>query len=446
MPRQGQTRGRSAGPALLKSLVLSRLGLLLLLVLLLTLGGGSAEAAEATPGENCDLTVQGPVCLMNNRRILLPAANPSGLQGHWTFDDAWPTDASGNGLHSQTPANAGTGVGHSGFSGSFDRSEQGFEPVHIVDDAGRLMSTDVTVTFWLFVVRPPIESSSSEPSVSQAGADCAVFFKGNSSASGSSAAAAAAAAGSPSVFLTSKSRLGFLANGVLQHSQARLSTGRWTHVSPSLLPRPRRYLRGDLFSLALLHIASFVQVAIVRLSSETSLYVNGVLDSKVAETSPTQSVGGPLYIGGLPAAVNLATEGQEGLCDRVHVMLDEVKFYTVAQPPWAIEAEASPALGSVAPRFARLGCSSCSRPEAQDACTTNYHLCSETELFSGALQIARSLGYIDATTTNIWRVRVCFYCQAACCTHWLGVYCQVRIPAVYCVLRCVPVGVASFKR
>lgn len=421
MPRQCQTVGRSVGAALLKSILLSRL-------VLLTMRGGTAEAAEAVlPGENCDLTVQGPVCLMNNRRILLPAANPSGLAGHWTFDDAWPTDASGNGLHSQTPAKSGAGVGHSGFAGSFDRSEQGFEPVHIVDDTGRLMSTDATVTFWLFVVRPPIQSSSSESSVSQSGADCAVFFKGNISASGSSAATAA---GSPSVFLTSKNRLGFPANGILQHSQARLPTGRWTHVSFFVF-----LVLVDVQAVFLLRLGSFSltfftsfrlddqQVAIVRLSSETSLYVNGVLDTKVAETSPTQSAGGPLYIGGVPALAKLATEGQEGLCERVHVMLDEVKFYTAAQPPWAIEAEASPALGSVAPRFARLGCTGCSRPEAQDACTTNYHLCSETELFSGAMQVARSLGYIDAATPNIWMVR-----------SFVG----ACLPALYCIaLYCI---------
>ena len=62
----------------------------------------------------------------------------------------------------------------------------------------------------------------------------------------------------------------------------------------------------------------------MRYASETSLYVNGVLDVKVAETTPGKSAAGPVYLGGAPAGVQLATEGADEACDRVHIMLDEV--------------------------------------------------------------------------------------------------------------------------
>ena len=182
----------------------------------------SSTTTAAVGNSNCDLTVGGAVCLMQNRRVLLPSATPTGLVGRWNFDDAWPTDSSGNGLHAATPALSGVGVGPGGgFSGSFDRSAKDFVPVKIPDDGDRLVSVDSTVTFWLFVVRPPAAGKS-------AAADCAVFFKGNMS----SAAKGADRLGSPSVFISAggKNTLAFVANGALQHSNARVPVGRWTHV------------------------------------------------------------------------------------------------------------------------------------------------------------------------------------------------------------------------
>jgi hypothetical protein len=343
-----------------------------------------AGGATTKPGENCDLTVEGPLCMMANRRVLLPSAAPAHLAGHWTFDDAWPTDSSGNGLHASTPAAAGIGVAHVGFSASLDRAAADFVPVQVPDEGGRLVSADSTTTFWLFVVRPPQAATGAGPG--GGGGDCAVVLKGNLSST-----AVAKSPGSPGVFLSAAkaspssssqsqvsqwSRLAFVANRKLQRSRARVAAGRWTHV------------------------------AVVRYASETSLYVNGVLDAKVPETSPDKTAEGPLILGGVPRNVHLLAEGAEdgeSVCGRVHVLLDEVRLYTAALPAWAIEAEASPALGGVSPRFARLGCAGCSRAEAADSCDGSYHLCTETELFSGALQVGRALGYVDASTANVWR-------------------------------------------
>ena len=338
-------------------------------------GGGNK------PGDNCDLTVEGPLCMMANRRVLLPSAAPANLAGHWTFDDAWPTDSSGNGLHASTPAAAGVGVAHVGFSASLDRAAADFVPVQIPDESGRLVSADSTVTFWLFVVRPPQAATPG----ADGGRDCAVVLKGNMSSTAlgmpgvflsAAKQSSSQSSSSPSSSQSSWSRLAFVANRKLQRSRARVAVGRWTHV------------------------------AVVRYASETSLYVNGVLDAKVPETSPDKTADGPLLLGGVPpgAAPQFAAGGEgSDACARMHVLLDEVRLFTAALPAWAIEAEASPALGGVSPRFARLGCARCSKAEAEDACEGNYHLCTKTELFSGALQVARALGYVDASTANVWR-------------------------------------------
>jgi hypothetical protein len=181
---------------------------------------GVDAAATASSLGNCDLTVEGPVCLMHNRRVLLPAATPAGLVGHWDFDEAWPTDSSGSGLHARNRAPAGQGVAHDGFSGSFDRSQQDFQPVVIPDPEGRLNSADASLTFWMFVVRPPPSSAGTTEAV----ADCAVVVKGDVSSASSTL-------GNPAVYLNSAhGQVSFAANNNLQHSRARVLPGRWTHV------------------------------------------------------------------------------------------------------------------------------------------------------------------------------------------------------------------------
>jgi len=177
-------------------------------------------AAQVEGSGNCDLTVQGPLCLMKNRRVILPSAAPSNLIGHWTFDDAWPTDSSGNGLHSSTRSANGVGVDHSGFSGSFDRGAKGFVPVEIRDATNKLGSVDSTVSFWIFIVRAPPQTS-----VATANVDCAILFKGNASSK---------EGGAPSVYVGSAGlKFGFLANNDIHHSMARAKTGRWYHVRRS---------------------------------------------------------------------------------------------------------------------------------------------------------------------------------------------------------------------
>ena len=167
--------------------------------------------------ENCDLVVEGGVCLMHERRILLPRATPSGLVGHWTFDDAWPVDSSGNRLHSTTPANAGIGVGHSGSSGSFDRSDVNFEPV-VINDSVFLSSADFTLSFWVYIVRPPATPTSTTQSAS-----CVIIRKGDDEAGHHTY---------PAVFLESvRNHIGVSVGASLEYSNARVSVGRWTHVS-----------------------------------------------------------------------------------------------------------------------------------------------------------------------------------------------------------------------
>ena len=63
----------------------------------------------------------------------------------------------------------------------------------------------------------------------------------------------------------------------------------------------------------------------VRFASEMSLYVNGVLDSRIPLTDNFASTKGPLFIGGPGVDDSSQAEGTEGACTRMHLLLDEVR-------------------------------------------------------------------------------------------------------------------------
>ena len=49
---------------------------------------GDSEASSDVDNTECDLVVEGPICLFNGQKIIVPDARPKGLVGYWTFDDS----------------------------------------------------------------------------------------------------------------------------------------------------------------------------------------------------------------------------------------------------------------------------------------------------------------------------------------------------------------------
>lgn len=66
-----------------------------------------------------------------------------------------------------------------------------------------------------------------------------------------------------------------------------------------------------------------------------------------------------------------------------------------------IEAEAASANPLIGPNYVSLGCEQCSFVQALSACKENYHLCSYSELYSGAYLNARKNGWFKYNT-EIW--------------------------------------------
>jgi hypothetical protein len=311
----------------------------------------------------CDLVADGPLCLYNGDRILLPFAVPRGLVGYWDFDSEQPLDNSGNKNHaiirngdsknsnSKQVIKAGPAFGGFGSSAAFQGEyleipfTKSFEAV------------DFSITFWFFLSEDNYSSKGTRncPLI-QRGVDD--LFKKDFQRS-------------PAIYLDRKTKnlKVFVKTGDEDSNQgenvtsnARLAKQRWHHVG------------------------------IVKEGAKLKLYVNGILDAQVTFKSDASLNQGNLYIGNVPWL--------KEQCN-FPFLIDEVRYYNVPIEEDRIQAEASPVLGGIEPSFLQLGCMNCSLKDASQSCSENYRLCSSIELHTGGYQIARAMGWLDSKT-HMW--------------------------------------------
>lgn len=229
-------------------------------------------------------------------------------------------------------------------------------------------SRDFSYTFWLYVV----EHSSHHPGGPPF---CPVVRKGCAATTQDNALGQPVdPASTPGVFYSHTSKRlrvelattlqnsGFMVESF--ESNARLNRGKWYHV------------------------------AVVRLDGQrrTRLYVNGILDKSEHTEGVTRSNTQPLYVGGDPET--------QHKCD-MPVYVDELKVYSRPLLPDEIAAEAAPSLAGIEPSFIRLACIDCPLATAVENCPKGYHICNSLELHMGGYQVARTLGWLDATS-HVW--------------------------------------------
>lgn len=142
-------------------------------------------------------------------------------------------------------------------------------------------------------------------------------------------------------------------------------------------------------SVAVLPLRRWTHVALVAQGKLVQLYVNGILDAQMVAKAPVRLSADPLVLGG---DANEAS---------VTAFVDALRLFEKAVDEDAIIADASGALGTVSPRFTRLGCKACSLEDAINACTVGYHLCSMRELASGAFAVARAQGWFHSSK-RVW--------------------------------------------
>ena len=305
----------------------------------------------------CDITTQGPICLYDGDRMILPPSVPANLIAHFSFDEVLPTDQSTNNNHAIGNIRAGPSFGGHGSSALFTEGNY----LTVPHSASFEASTSFTFTFWMFVIEDSTVSASDNGL-----RYCPVFQKGNDDLYGH------AYERSPAMYYDLQDR----------HLKIVITTAGATDKEGESVVS-----KSKIFPQRWMHIA-----LTKNNKHEIKLYINGILDSKKALKGDVTLNKSPLYIGNVPWFKKECV---------FPFLLDELRIYARALEEDFIQAEASPVLGGISPAFLRLGCVNCLLEEASRKCTKGYRLCTSIELHTGGYQIARGLGLLS-WDTHIW--------------------------------------------
>ena len=297
--------------------------------------------------DRCDLISEGPICLFNSDRILLPDNTNDDLIGYWSFDEIEPVDHSGKSNHAIGNVKAGPSFGGYGSSALFSDGNYLQVPhKHNLD------SNSFTFTFWLYIIDDFSNNDQGEK-------NCPIIQKGDN-------------------------------NGTNYES---IFTIIYDREEKNLKINVHSSNEEELLSQSKVLPRHWVHIAVIKTKENViQLYVNGIFDNQFALTSNFESNHSSLFIGGTP-------QTKEDC--KYHFLIDELRFYKTEVEQDYIQAEASPVLGGVSPNFLKIGCKDFLLEEAKAKCTDGYRLCTSIELHTGGFQIARNLGLIN-WDTHIW--------------------------------------------
>lgn len=320
------------------------------------------------PHVTCDVFSDSAIYLNGSNHYLVPDNHPASLRAIYNFDDLIKTsaiDSSGNGLHATThdeltslPAPIKVGPGRLGRGNSASLQGQSYlktKAFITAPDAPR--QPGFTLSAWLYLSNDRIAARSVTKGCFVAGTGSFSFSLLPSRK-----------------FIVHSARHSFTSHALLR-PQA------WTHVA-LVYENGRR---------------------------EVALYVNGIRDVVAQNVPAPQSpiptsleqrqaelaareAGSFVYLGGLPA-----THARYAAC-RVDFLLDDVRISQGVVDSKDLAAESFPSLGPVEASFVTLGCSrfsTCNKQQAIQSCGSGHHLCTRRELDAGALQVARTMGWVD---------------------------------------------------
>lgn len=319
------------------------------------LSNGNAEnqshLSNADKAPSCDVVSDGPICFgdgSGRQQVLLPPAIVPGTVGLWNFDEGRALDSSGHDNDAASSFVPGPSP-FRGYSASF------FNTFLVIPHRPTFPAADWTYTFWLYLM------DNAAPAASQY---CPIVRKGiNDPASQQHFHA-------PALLFdkaTRRLRLSMTTNadrtrfGEHTDSNAKLGPNRWFHVG----------------------------IVHYQTAKTTRLYVNGILDATLAAQGFAESNDFPLYVGGDPYTK----------CD-LPLLVDEVQVLDRAAEVGELQAAAAFVSG-VDASFVRLACVDCALDVAMKNCPVTYHICTSLDLHSGALQVARTLGWLGPRT-HIW--------------------------------------------
>ena len=301
----------------------------------------------------CDFFSEGPVCIYNGERVILPNAVQNGLVGYWTFDDIKPLDYSGNQNHALKTVSPGPSFSGFGSSALFTAGNY----LEIPFDK-QFYSNDFSITFWLFLVQDYYSSK-------EGNINCPLIQRGNDDLYAKNYHRA------PGIYLDRK----------LKNLKVYIKTS-----------NPDKPLGELLVSNVKVANQRWLHITVTKSYNKVKLYVNGILDSQILLKNDMEINQDNLFIGNVP-----------WLKDQCNFpfLIDELRYYDTFLPENYIQAEAAPALGGIEPSLIMFGCNNCPLKEASTSCVDGYHVCTSIELHTGGYQVARAMGWLD-WNTHIW--------------------------------------------
>ena len=315
-----------------------------------------SQNEETTPNKNpffslneCDLYTEGPICIFNGKKIILPNAEVKGLKLYYSFDQIRAIDESGNGNHANGNFFSGpsfTGIGNSAYfkDGLF---------LEIPDN--KLYDNDFSFTFYLFILE---DANSNEGE-----RFCPFIHKGNDY------------------------------NDKYERYPAILYDRQEKNLNIIIKTNNNDNKEGEkLISISKFYPQKWHHIALIKDNKKLSLYINGIPDNSIELKGDFENNYSNIYIGNTP----LLTKN----C-KIPFYIDHLKIYNIPLNINYIQGEASPILGGIEPNFLRIGCLDCTLEKAKNSCEENYRLCTSLELHSAGFQIARNLGLLS-WDTHLW--------------------------------------------
>jgi hypothetical protein len=312
----------------------------------------NTQKTKAFDNTQCGLLMQGPICIKNGNRVILPSATPKNLVGHWSFDKIKPLDESGNFNHAKNTVETGSSFGGIGYSAQFSQGNYLEVP-----NSSSFQGKDFTITFWFYLNKKEKEEGGMKI--------CPLIQKGLDDLFNKNYIRY------PGIHFDKKEyKFKIYVNtntpginvGESFFSNGKAVEERWTHIS------------------------------IMKKKNKLMIFLNGILDNKIELKGTGIENKGSFFIGGSPPYMDQC---------KFNFKIDELKYYNDSIDIDFLQAEASPALGSIEPNFLQLGCIDCDIKTAEVSCTEGYRLCYSVELHAGGYTIAKANGWINFET-HIW--------------------------------------------
>ena len=294
--------------------------------------------------DECNILTQGPICINNGDKIILPSNSPKNLIAYYSFDQSRGIDESGNGNNLIGEYLAGPAFGGLGQSALFKNGDfLEFKDHNLIN-----VNNDFTITFWTFLI-DDYNSLSGERF-------CPFIQNGNEN--------------------NKEKQLGIYYDRQEKNIKIYIN-------DVDILTSNSKF-----------HTQKWFYLAIIKENDNISLYVNGILDKtqKMATNNNNNNNNISLFIGNIPWL--------KEQCNFPH-LIDEIKIYSSALEKDYIQAESSNILGGIEPNYLQIGCIDCTIDDAEKSCIEGYKLCTSLELHAGGYQIARGLGLIQ-WDTHIW--------------------------------------------